>query len=209
MIGITIGLVVIASLGMFGAPRSLHHGDVSGHRQFRVPHPREDLGQATFDPEHVDTIRRHAGSAVYPVTFGTATVWAIGWSTAPGLRSLDQLGEFTAAQSGRLPDPWRSGALVGTELTARLEVRGGDRVRVDGRTFRVTALLEPDSQATLLQTETNVLVPERRLPDTGVGQVVVRGESPPAAFQLAETLRQELDDRRERYEVVDFQQAVR
>jgi len=209
MAGITIGVVAIASLGMFGATLEISiMGTFQDTARSVFVTPGEDLGQATFDTEHVDTIRRHAGAPVYPVKFGRANVTAIGGATSAGLRSLDQPGAFTAAESGRIPDPWRSGALVGNSLAEQLDVRVGDSIRVDGRTFRVAAVLEPDGRASLLQTENNVLLPDRRMPDTGVGQVIVRTESPPAAFELAETLRRELNGRREHYEVVDFEQAI-
>lgn len=209
MAGITIGVVAIASLGMFGATLQISIESSfqdAASSVFIVP--GEDLEADTFDQRHVDAVQRHASAPVFPVKFGSGNVTALGETRSVGLRSVPGPGEFTAAQRGRIPDPWRSGALVGNTLGENLDLRVGDSLRIDGRTFRVQAILEPDGQASLLQTENNVLLPERRMEDTGVGQMIVRTDSPPAAFALAKQLRTELNDRKVRYEVIDFESAI-
>lgn len=209
MAGITIGVVAIASLGMFGATLEL---SIAGTFQDTASSvfivPGEDLETDTFQDRQVDAVERYANAPVFPVKFGSGNVTAIGGTRGVGLRSVPGPGEFTAAERGRIPDPWRSGALVGNSLAEDLELRIGDSLRIDGRTFRVQAILEPDGQATLLQTENNVLLPERRMADTGVGQMIVRTDAPPAAFALAQELRTELNDRKVRYDVVDFESAI-
>jgi len=209
MAGITIGVLAIASLGMFGATLELSFQQSFQDSASSVfVTPGEDLEADAFEPEQVAAVERYADAPVYPVKFGSANVTAVGGTDQVGLRSLSDPGEFTAAERGRIPDAWRSGVLVGNALADDLDVRVGDSLRVDGRTFRVVAVLELDGQASLLSTENAVLLPERRMQSTDVGQIIVRADSPPAAFELAERLRTELNDRKVRYDVQDFEAAI-
>ena len=209
MAGITIGVVAIASLGMFGATLELSiQGTFQDAASSVLVVPGEDFDEDSFDADDIREVRRHATAPVYSVRSNGSNVTNLEERRPVQLRSVNDPGEFTAAEEGIIPDPWRSGALVGNNLADQLDVSAGESIELDNQTFRVAAVLEPDAQAAIIQTENAVLLPERRMQDADVGMLVVRTESPPAAFDQAGVLRDELNDRRERFEVIDFEAQI-
>lgn len=209
MAGITIGVVAIASLGMFGATL-----EISIEQTFQDSAssvwvvPGEDLEEDSFDAQQVSTIERSVDAPVHAISFDGGNVSGIGGSATTTLLSLDDPREFAAAAEGQIPRPWRTGALVGNSLAETLDVSAGDSISIDGRTLRVAAVLEPDSQFSIVTTENNVLLPERQFEGDGVGLIAIREESPPAAFETANQLRGEVNFREEIYQINDAEAAI-
>jgi putative ABC transport system permease protein len=169
---------------------------------------REDLDGANFDDQHVSVVERTVRGPVHAISFGNANVSGIGGQASASTVSLDDPGEFTAAESGRIPDPWRTGALVGNGLAESLDVSAGESIHVDGRTMRVAAILESEGQFSIVPTDNSVLLPQRRFEGDGVGLIVVRTESPQAAFETAERLREEFNHRKETYDINDAEAGI-
>ncbi len=210
MAGITIGVVAIASLGMFGATL-----EISIEQSFQDSAssvwitPGDDLDDDTFDADQVALIERSVDNAdVHAVRSETVNVTAIGGSTSVQAVSLDDPGEFATAAEGRIPSPWRTGSLVGGPLADRLDLAAGDSLQIEGRTVRVAAVLEGQDQFSVVSTDNSVLLPERQFAGDGVGLIVVRAENPQAAFETARRLRQEVNFRQEIYDVNDAEAAI-
>ena len=209
MAGITIGVVAIASLGMFGATLEVSiQGTFQDTASSVIVTPGEDFEGDEFDADDVRTVERFSTAPVYPLRSDSANITSLEDPREIQVQSVTEPRVFATAEEGRIPDPWRSGALVGSSLADRFDVSVGESLELDNQTVRVAAVLEPSGQASIVSTDNSVLLPERRMEDADIGLMVVKAESPPAAFQLGESLREELNDRRERFAVTDFEQAI-
>ena len=210
VLGIVIGVVAIASLGVFGAAfkASFLQGATLG--QTVVVTPGEDAGGPLNDDD-----LRAVESAVDP----EATVYGVrqrqvefghlrssGRLTAYG---IENPGRFVSASAGRVPETLRDGVLVGVETADRYDVSVGDSVTVDGESYRVVGVLERQPRGeTRRGLNDGVMLPATSF-DRGYSRVEVRRDSPTAAAESADTLRTELDaDRRDRYRVIDFQESI-
>jgi len=211
MAGITIGVVAIASLGMFGAAfEASFFQSVDDATRTVMVAPGEDADFATLDRDRLDRIRRYADAPVYPRYSTSATVEGMKQSTGARVIAIDDPGQFVDARSGRVPDTWRSGALVGDGLATDLGVGVGDSVRVDGEPHRVVAVLEPDNpRSGLFNTDDAVLLPRERVADGTATRAYVRADTPEEAFSTAARLREALNGRDQRYEVWDAESAIR
>ena len=210
MAGITIGVVAIASLGMFGAAfeQSFFNSVDDATRTVMVG-PGEDADFETLDRDRISLIRRHADAPVYPQYATSATVQGLKETTGGRVIAIDDPGEFVDARQGRIPPDWRSGALVGDGLASDLGVGVGDSVTVDGDTYRVVAVLEPDNpRSGLLNTDDAVLLPREQVAPDQATRVFVKTDTPEAAFDTAAELRSALNGRDQRYQVWDAESAI-
>ncbi|WP_226010681.1 ABC transporter permease [Halomicrobium salinisoli] len=207
--GITIGVIAIASLGMFGSAyeESLRNNFDDTASSVYVS-PGEDADFERMDRDHVSEIERYADAPVHPIGQYGAEVSGLSGSDQATIYALSEPGEFVDVRDGRLPNDWRSRALVGPTLADRLGVQPGDSITIDGSTTRVVGVLEESGQSSLLSTDEAVLLPPSQVEAREYGWVVVRTEDPQAAFQAAERLESNLNGREERYEVNDFESAI-
>lgn len=210
MAGITIGVVAIASLGMFGAAfEQSFFNSVDDTTRTVMVGPGEDADFETLDRDRISLIRRHADAPVYPQYTTSATIQGLKERTGGQVIAIDDPGEFVDARQGRIPPDWRSGALVGDGLASDLGVGVGDSVSVDGDTYRVVAVLEPDNpRSGLLNTDDAVLLPREQVAPDRATRVFVKTETPEAAFNTAAELRSALNGRDQRYQVWDAESAI-
>jgi len=205
MAGITIGVVAIASLGMFGATleQSFLNTADDAIRTVGVG-PGEDADFQTLDREQVAEIERYAGDGqVYTLSRGRARVTGLQQTTSASLVSVSDPGVFVTAESGRIPTNWRSGVAVGAELADTLGVEPGDSVQINDENRRVVAVLSESTAASFIQSGDAVVLPPDELGD-GASQVLVRADTPQAAFGISDRLDRNLNsDRRTRYTVFD------
>lgn len=209
MAGITIGVVAIASLGMFGATleQSFLNTADDAIRTVGVS-PGEDADFRTFDRDHIAQIERYAGDGtMYTVSRSRARVTGLQTTTSASLVSVSEPEAFVTPASGQIPENWRSGVAVGSQLAERLGVQPGDSITVAGENRRVIAVLESQSRSSWVRVDDAVLLPKDELGD-GASQVLIRAGSPQAAFQISDELEQNLNGRRSYYSVFDAESSL-
>jgi putative ABC transport system permease protein len=209
-LGILIGVVAIVSLGMFGATLQVFFlQDAQDALQTVSVSPGEDYDGQHLDRDDIARLEQLSDGSVYPVKRGFGVVTSGNTRTTTQVSALSNPGAFVSARDGRIPDIWRSGALVGADLADELGLQAGDGVTVDGQTYHVAAVLEESTQVSLLRPDSSVLLPRRQVDSEGFDLAIVRTSSPSAAFQTADRLRAELNsDRRTRYDVLDFEAQI-
>jgi len=209
-LGIVIGVIAIASLGMFGLTLRYNIqqnlGDIGN--QVQVSPASDDSGRlATFSERDIRDIERVAGpdATVVPQKQRFIPV-ALDRGEPENriVRGIARPSEIYEARSGSIPDPYRSGALVGATLAEENDLEPGSTITVDGSTVRVLAVLEASQGLGFSNVGDSVILPANRLGDRGWDQVTITTESSTRANQTAVALREELNDRRERVEVQDF-----
>lgn len=210
MAGITIGVIAISSLGMFGAAfeQSQLNSVDDAIRTVGV-FPGEDADSHLMDRDDVARIERYSGDAeVYPVTESRARVTGVDGSDSATLYSLSDPEVFVEAEEGEIPDNWRTGAVVGHEMADSLGVTAGDSITVNGNTRRVVAVLEEAPRSGWLRTDSAVLLPESQMRTTGYSRILVRADNPDEAFATADRLRENFNGRDERYQIADAEAGL-
>ncbi|MFC6974096.1 ABC transporter permease [Halomicroarcula sp. GCM10025709] len=179
MAGITIGVVAIASLGMFGAAfeqSTLNRVDDITRSVWLTP--GEDAEFEEFSRDHVAMIERSTDSPVYTIKQQSTGVTGLRATEQATVYGLSDPGAFVAAEDGRVPETWRSGAAVGPDLAETLDVGVGDSVTVDGETYRVVAVLESTSRSSLVRTDSAVVLPQSQVETDGYQSAIIREDSP-------------------------------
>lgn len=207
--GITIGVIAISSLGLFGA--TLEASFLQSADDFTQTvwvTPGEDADDQVFDGDDIDRIRGNVDAQVYALYQSRATVGGLSGSADAELMAMDDPEGYVDAHAGRIPDNWRDGALVGKPLAEELQLSVGDSVTVDGETHRVVAVLEEDGQGDFVQTDNAVMLPRQEVAPQTAAAVLVRTDSPEQAFRTADTLDRRLNGRKELYDVQDAESAI-
>ncbi|MFB6296929.1 MAG: ABC transporter permease [Salinirussus sp.] len=209
-LGILIGVVAIISLGMFGATLQAYFlQDAQDFIEMVQVSPGEDSESPVLDETDLAEIEGLVDATVYPIESRFVEVETSRSSTRATVTATGRPGDFVTAASGRIPETWRSGALVGTRLASRLDLDVGDAVTVGNRTVRVVAVLGESSRGGFLRVDDGLLLPPRQVETEGFDRVIIREDSPGEAFAAAQTLRQELNtDRRERFRVHDAEASL-
>lgn len=191
MLGIVIGVIAIASLGLFGATlQTSVTGSLGDIGNQLVVSPSGEAGVSTLTDRDVREIDRVAGDAsVIPVRQGVAALDVRGAQRRVTVYGMAAPGGAYAAASGRIPDPLRSGALVGASLADDLGLEAGDSVTLDGETYRVRAVLEAQQVFSPINPDAAVILPVRDVAGDGYTQVVVTAETGEAANETAVAIR--------------------
>jgi len=114
MAGITIGVLAIASLGMGGVAFQqsiLQDADTVTQSVWLTP--GEDSEFEAFDEDHLQEVRQYVDYPVYTMQQASTTVEAKKASSGATVYGFSNPGEFATADTGQIPDNWRSGALIG------------------------------------------------------------------------------------------------
>ncbi|ELZ91601.1 ABC transporter involved in lipoprotein release, permease component [Haloferax mucosum ATCC BAA-1512] len=207
VLGIIIGVLAIASLGMFGttlrAGATQQLGDI-GNEISISPNLQEGVEELT--DRDVDQIRRAVtDGSVVPVRSETLRVGRGDRQTVATVYGMENPGAIYEAEDGRVPDRLRKDALVGSGTATLLDVEPGNTISVDGRTYRVSAVLAQQQGLSLVNPNNAVVVPLDDVNGTGYSQVVVNAESGQAANESAVAIRESLNDREERVSVFELQ----
>ena len=188
-LGILIGVLAIASLGIFGNVLSLGASDALGDIGNQVIlTPNADAGIQTIDESTLTEIRRAAGeTTVVPLRTSGGLVEYAGGSTATTIYGIAEPGGVYTASEGRVPDRFRQGALVGASVAEDLSVRVGGTISVDGETYRVVGVLTEVESFSPLSPNDAVFLPEDAVGDgTGYDQVTLEADSGAAAAAASE-----------------------
>jgi putative ABC transport system permease protein len=147
VLGIVIGVVAIASIGMAGAAlqrqAAADLGDLASEVTVRAG---EDSDEDGVTQNQVDEIRELSGDAtVVPQKSNVTELTARnGQEARVSVTALTQASVLYNVSTGESPDRLQSGALL-TEGTAdRLGLELGDPVEYDGRLYRIIGLIESD-----------------------------------------------------------------
>lgn len=210
MLGIVIGVVAIASLGVFGATLQASITGSLGEigNQLIVSPSGEDDVTALTDRD-VREIERVAGNArVVPMRQDQAALAIRGEQRRVTVYGMDAPADAYVAAEGRIPDPLRSGAVIGASLADEFDLSPGESISLGGETYRVRAVLEPQEAFTPVNPDSAVILPTRDVPAEGYSQVVVTAESGPAANETAVAIRAALNDRETRVTIFELGDIV-
>ncbi|WP_123537632.1 ABC transporter permease [Halosimplex salinum] len=208
-LGIVIGVIAIASLGMFGLTLRYqiteNFDDIAN--QVTVE-PNRDGRQAptAISEREVRDIRRIAGTSasVVPLQQQRAPVSLDrGPPQNRFMYAVDSPAGVYEASEGTIPENFRSGALVGQQLAMEYDLEPGSSISINGSTTRVRAILAPGGTVGFLPTANVVVVPTTMFQQRTYSQVIVQAEDSQAANETAMALREQLNDRRDRFTVDD------
>ena len=207
VLGIIIGVLAIASLGMFGTTlrtgASQQLGDIGNEISIS---PNFQEGIEELSDRDVDEIRRVVTDGeVVPIRSETALVARGQQQTVTTVYGMENPSAIYEAESGRVPDRLRQGALVGSTTAEILDAEPGNTITVDNRTYRITAVLAEEQGISLVNPNNAVVVPIDDVNGTGYSQVVVSSESGQAANESAVAIRDALNEREERVNVFELQ----
>lgn len=207
--GITIGVVAIASLGLFGVTLEQYFlGDFQNAARTVYITPGEDL-EGGLDEDHIATLERRSEYPVYAVKQGQGSARGREGAMDVTTMAADSPNEYLNVSRGSIPPDWRAGAFIGHEVARETGVGVGDGIRVDGRTYRVRAVLAKETRASRLRPDDNVFVPERYVEAEGYAFAFIRAENPPTAFETANRIDQQLNtERTERYTVRSAERII-
>lgn len=210
VLGIVIGVVAIASLGVFGSVlQTAAVGNLGDIGNQVVVGPNAEEGVTSLSQRDVREIREASGDAgVVPIKRSRGAVEYGGASTTTSVYGISNPGAAFNASSGRIPDPLRGGALVGASLADDLDVRAGNSITVDNRTYRVRAVLAEQGGFSPLNVGGGVVVPAEQVNSTGFQQVVVQTETGTEANATARAIRASVNDREERVTITEFSQIT-
>ncbi|KAB1191219.1 MULTISPECIES: ABC transporter permease [Haloferax] len=211
ILGIIIGVFAIATLGILGSVIQLTAADALGGLGDQIiVSPNADAGVDRLTDRDVTTITRVVGddASVIPVVTGGALVERGDARTFAALYAVERPRELFTAETGELPERHRRGAIVGSGVAAELGVEVGRTISIEGREYRVVAVLAESDGFNLLQPDGAVLIPRSAFADESYTQVIVRAESGSGAAAAADAIRASLNAREERVSVLELSRIV-
>jgi putative ABC transport system permease protein len=218
-LGIVIGVIAIASLGMFGLTLRYQITESLGDLGNQVLVTPGDDADGTISERDLRQIEAVAGpeTTVVPskargtvVTYGRrgGGGGGSGEPSAGGqrqvVRGIENPGLIYEAREGGIPDPYRSGALIGPSIAEQYDLGPGDAISINGSSTRVVAVLEAGNGFGFMSPSNEIILPNREFQQRGYSQVLVSTPSSTVANETAVALRSELNGRRELVQVQDF-----
>jgi len=217
-LGIVIGVIAIASLGMFGLTlryqitESL--GDL-GNQVLVTPGEDSDGTISERDLREIQAVAGPGTTVVPSKARGTVVSYGRGGGGGgPGkpsaggerriVRGIENPGLIYNAREGVIPDPYRSGALIGPSIAEEYDLGPGDAISINGSSTRVVAVLASGSGFGFMNPSNEIILPNREFQRRGYSQVLVSTQSSTVANETAVALRSELNGRRELVQVQDF-----
>jgi putative ABC transport system permease protein len=209
-LGILVGVVAIASLGITGL--AFQESQVDNFDRIGssvLIEPGEDAENQRLDADDRRLVQSNTDYQTYTFKQTTANVTHLREETTAPLKSVNRPREQTTVAEGAIPVSWRDGVAVGSDLADELGVGVGDAVRVDGETRRVVAVFAENDDQRVFSTDDAVVVPSERHPDDQYAGLYLETESFEAAFTERDRLDSALNYQEEQYAVRDFEDSVR
>jgi putative ABC transport system permease protein len=179
VLGIVIGVLAIASLGMFGttlqAGATTSLGDI-GSEVIVSPAFSEGV-QELSDRDVVNIERAADGASVVPVKSRQSVLERGNERSVVTVYGMESPGLLYAASGGRVPDQLREGAVVGSAVADRFGIRAGNSITLDGQTYRVKAVLVQQDGFSPVNPNNAVIVPPNDFEEDGFSQVVVNAQT--------------------------------
>ena len=211
-LGIVIGVIAIASLGMFGVALQYSISENLGGLGNQVTvSPNPEAGVQNLTERDVREIRRVAGPDV-SVSPEKRTAEPVSYDRGENRTTLvygieDPASVYNASE-GRIPDPFQSGVLVGESVAENEDLQPGNTITVNGTSMRVRAVLESTGSFSQLNPDSRIYLPVNSFDQRGYQQVYVTAESGTEANESAMAIRAALNDREERVVVQELGSIV-
>jgi putative ABC transport system permease protein len=206
-LGIVIGVLAIASLGIFGNVLQLSATNELGSIGNQViVSPNTDAGAETLDSRQLGVVERIAQNRgeVVPLKTGSAVVQATGTTSFAQLYGTSDPAALFTASSGELPERHRQGAIIGPDVASSLEVGVGSMIEIEGNNYRVIAVLAETDAITPIRPESAVVLPEEEFVQDRYSQVVVQADSAEDATAVADGVRERLNARTQQVSVFEL-----
>jgi putative ABC transport system permease protein len=205
-LGIIIGVLAIASLGMFGTTlrigASQNLGDIGNEISVS---PNAQAGVRELSERDVSAIRRIADDSPTVAVKQDQRLVERGQSRSiVTVYGMENPGVLYEAESGRVPDRLNRDAVVGSALAERFNLEAGNTITVENSTFRVAAVLEEQGGISLISPNNAIILPPGTFEQRGFDQVVVSAESGTVANETAVEIREELNRREERVSIFEL-----
>ncbi|EMA58045.1 ABC transporter permease [Halorubrum lipolyticum] len=215
VLGVCIGVLAVAALGIFGNVLALGADDAIGDIGTQVVvSPNADAGVESLSTADVAAIRRAVGDpavgdpAVVPLYSDNAVVEGASSQTFATVYGVEEPGLAFEAAEGRLPDRHRQGAIVGAGVAEDLGVGAGDTVGIAGTQVRVVAVLAESQTFSPVAPDDAVFLPESAFAADGYAQALVVAESGETARAAADAIREEVNAREERVDLFELAAIV-
>lgn len=206
-LGVVIGVFAIASLGLFGNVLAVSaDAELGGLGDQVVVTPNDGAGVTSLDARDVDSIARATGTdgTAVPLKTDGGVVSAASGQTFAQLYGTETPGALFSAREGSLPDRHRQGAIVGAAVADDLGLRLGSAIEVGSERYRVVAILEREETISPVNPNNAVVLPESAFGQRTYDQVVVSAESSQVAGSIADRIRERVNLREERVEVLEL-----
>nr|WP_058984665.1 ABC transporter permease [Halobacterium noricense] len=142
-LGIVIGVVAIASLGMAGAALQYQATENLGGLADEVTVTAGEDNPDGLTETHVRKIRQVSTDAtVIPIKGDRTTVAANGEEVVAGVTGVTQASALYDAGEGEVPSRLESGAVVSSNLASELGLDVGDPVEYGGQLYRIRGVIQ-------------------------------------------------------------------
>jgi putative ABC transport system permease protein len=210
MLGIVIGVVAIAAIGITGS--ALQYGatqELGGLSNTVTVFPGEENADNVITDQQVDAIERVAtGAVVAPQRTETMVVASRSERRQLTVEAVSRPDALYDAAEGTIPSPMRNGALLNAEVAAELDVELGQTVSIGGRSYRIIAILDEPGG---FGRGVSVVIPLDDIDTDGYNQVTVVTADGEEAKRLAEAIPAELNQREEvvgTFTPADIQESI-
>jgi putative ABC transport system permease protein len=221
VVAVVIGVVAIGAIGTGG--EAFKQDQMEAYEGFGgtatvnpVVHVDEENPDRNFSDAEVSRMRRATeGATVMPIVrpFGSLVRTPSGEAIVTAqVRGIEDPGAFYGTANGTIPGNWRQGVVVGSRIAGENDIDPGDQVTVlvedrFERTFRVTAVLEPQGFVDPLSADQSVFVPLAQFEDAEYGEVIVQVDPTTGSIDEAErAIESEFNGRRRNVHVSQVQQ---
>ena len=210
VLGVCIGVLAVAALGIFGNVLALGADDAIGDIGTQVVvSPNADAGVESLSDADVAAIRRAVGEpGIVPLYSDNAVVAGASSRTFATVYGVEEPALAFEAAEGRLPERHRRGAIVGADVAEELDVGAGDTIEIAGSQVRVVAVLVESQTFSPIAPDDAVFLPESAFTADGYSQVLVVAESGEAARAAADDIREEVNAREERVDLFELAAIV-
>ena len=211
MLGVVIGVVAIASLGVFGVAFKLSFLQGATFGNTVLVMPGEDAN-FTLSQSQVSKVKSYVDGDddVYAMKQRRGRLSHLRQSGSVSIYGVEDARKYVSAERGSIPEPWRKRVLVGAGTADTYDVGPGDSITLDEESYRVAGVLEDQPRGGSFQSlDDGVLVPMSTFAGDQYSQVQIRTDSPTEANQTAMLLRERLGfGREEQYRIVDFKDSI-
>jgi len=223
LVGIVIGVIALASLGILGASLSLLIGGLVSDVSDTIlvtPHvaassgdpfdPRTALASSLSDKD-VALIEKAAGqNRVIPMIRTSKRFRAddaSGYVTVYALRA-DDIPSLLAKEAGRYPAPASPGVMVGSLLADEFDLHVGSRIEFGNESVRVTGIAAERGMGIDIYPDYAVIVTEDRYAGQNYGMVVVKVRDSADIGEVKAAIDGQVNRRKEKVDVLDSREVL-
>lgn len=212
MFAIVIGVFAIATLGVVGTTVQIAAvGALDDIGNEIIVNPAVQQGETDISERDVHRVERIASDG--PVVAYETEEKVVEYNDDRMVAvayGMDTPGRIYSAEEGAVPDRLREGVVVGSNVADRFDLREGTTLTVDEESYRVVAILESESAFSPASPNRGVVLPTREVDngEDGYSSVIVHAASGEDASDLSDELREDLNHRQDRVNVLELQQVT-